>query len=89
MTEILTIQFGKRGLTETFIESLAKTFKNHDLVKVSVLKGAFRDRKELENLGKTLCSELKKKFGKDFTFKSIGYILVIKKWRKSLQIQEK
>lgn len=89
MTEILTIQFGKRGLTETFIESLAKTFKNHDLVKVSVLKGAFRNRKELENLGETLCSELKKKFSKDFTFKSIGYTIILKKWRKSLQTQKK
>ena len=89
MGQTLVIQFGKRGLTETFIEGLAKTFKNHDLVKVSVLKGAFRDRKELQNLGEKLCSELKKRLGKDFTFKDIGYTLIIKKWRRSLQTQEK
>lgn len=84
MSEIILFQIGKKGLTKPFIESLAKTFKKHDLVKVSVLKSALRDREALKEMAENLCSELRALEKKDFTYKAIGYTLVIKKWRKAL-----
>lgn len=84
MPNIIQLQIGKNGLTKPFIEGLAKTFKKHDLIKVSVLKSALRDREALKKMAENLCSELKALEKKDFTYKAIGYTLVIKKWRKAL-----
>lgn len=84
MSNTIAFQIGKKGLTKEFIEGLAKTFKKHDLIKISVLKSALRDREALKEMAQNLCSELKALEKKDFTYKAIGYTLVIKKWRKAL-----
>jgi RNA-binding protein YhbY len=81
-TAIVFFQLGKKGLTPDFIESLKKTFKKHDLVKINILKSCSREKKEGKNIGEKICSELKKS-GKDFTYKLIGFTLSIKKWRKA------
>ncbi len=79
---MISFQIGKRGLTKNFIDNLEKTFKKHDLVKISVLKTATRNREEIKKIAKEICVELKEKEKKEFTFKIIGFTLFIKKWRK-------
>jgi len=79
------IHLGKAGLTASFIEGLEKTFKNHDLVKIIVLKSACRDRIAIKNLANEICSSLKGKQGKDFTAKIVGFTIYVKKWRKPRQ----
>lgn len=79
---IISCQLGKQGLTQGFIELLEKTFKNHELVKIAVLKSATRNRDELKQIAGEICSELKKKTNKTFTVKIVGFTLYIRKWRK-------
>ncbi len=81
-TSIVSCQLGKQGLTEGFIELLEKTFKNHELVKIAVLKSACRDRDALKKIAEEICSELKKKMNKGFTAKIVGFTLYVRKWRK-------
>lgn len=73
---------GKQGLTPGFIELLEKTFKKNDLVKISVLKTATRNKEEIKDIAEKICDELKKRLQKTFTAKIIGFTIVVKKWRK-------
>jgi len=81
-TRLVSFNLGKNGLTRNFIDSLEKTFKKHDLVKVSILKSATRNRSEIRKIAQEICSELKKLIEKDFTAKIVGFTIYIKKWRK-------
>ena len=73
---VKTIQLGKHGITDNFIESLKNQFKKSRTIKVSVLKGA--DREDI----KKYQDELLEKLGKNFTAKKIGFTIILKKWRK-------
>jgi RNA-binding protein YhbY len=73
-----TVQLGKNGITDGFIETLKNAFKKHDSVKVSLLKSATRDRKEAEETAKNLCKAL----GKHYTSNILGFTIFLKKWRK-------
>ncbi len=73
-----TMQLGKKGMTENFIESLRKAFNTRENVKVTVLKSATRDRQELREIADKLVSKL----GKNFTYRIVGFTIFIKKWRK-------
>ncbi len=75
---IRQIQLGKNGITDNFIESLRTQFKTCRDVKVSVLASATRDKKELKKIE----GEILDKLGKNFTAKTIGYTIALKKWRK-------
>ena len=79
MASLTTIQLGKNGLTDNFILTLENHFKKYNNVKVSVLKSCCRDKEEL----KEISNEILEKLGKNYTLKSIGYTLAIKKWRKA------
>lgn len=79
---LVRFNLGKSGITKDYIESLEKTFKKNDLVKISVLKAATRDRDELNKMADTICSELKQKLKKRFTAKIVGFTIIVKKWRK-------
>ncbi len=74
-----TIQLGKQGITDNFIESLKNQFKNSRTVKVSVLKSAFKTREDVQKYQK----ELLEKLGKNFSSRKIGFTIVLKKWRQS------
>lgn len=73
-------QIGKQGLTETFIESLRTTFKNRDLVRISLLKAYSRDREKLKETADELCKKLSD-IG-NFKYTIIGFTIILKKWRK-------
>ncbi len=76
----IKIQLGKAGLTPSFAESLRKTFKNRDLVRISLLKAYSRDREQLKNTAEELCKQLSD-IG-TFKYTIIGFTIILKK-RKS------
>ena len=79
---IRQMQLGKQGITENFINSLKNQFKNSQVIKISVLKSATRDREEIARIK----DELLEKLGKNFTGRIIGFTIILRKWRKSREI---
>tara|TARA_Y100000034_G_scaffold45237_1_gene55637 strand:+ start:736 stop:981 length:246 start_codon:yes stop_codon:yes gene_type:complete len=78
MPTIGNSQIGKHGITDNFILSLKNLFKKHWNVKISVLKNATRDKKEIKKFSDGILEKL----GKNYTSKIIGFTIVVKKWRK-------
>lgn len=81
MHKFANVQLGKNGITDNFIMTLKSHFKNHENVKVAVLKSGTRDQKEL----KKMSDEILNKLGKNYTARVIGFTIVIKKWRKEVR----
>lgn len=79
MVNMVKLQLGKNGLTAEFIANIKKIFVNAEHVRVGLLKSATRDKEEAKKIAEKLVSEL----GKNFTFKIIGYTIVLRRWRKS------
>ncbi len=77
----LHIQLGKNGVTPNFIETLKLHFKNHNVVRISVLKSGTRDKEQLSEWSGQILDAL----GNNFTSKKIGYTLIVKKWRKPVK----
>lgn len=80
-----TIQIGKQGLTENFIETLKSHFKKFDNVRISVLKSARGEGKEGKEDVRKMTEEILDKLGKNFTYRIIGFTIVLKKWRKPMR----
>lgn len=80
---IASIQLGKNGITNNFILSLTNQFKNHDLIKIHVLKSARGEGKEGKAEVRKYAEELLKIFGSKYTAKVIGFTIILKKWRKA------
>lgn len=81
MKKVAAIQLGKKGLTENFIETLKTYFKNHNSVRISVLKSGTRDREDFRKIAE----EIPEKLGKNFISKTIGFTIIVKKWRKKVR----
>ena len=81
MPKIGYLQLGKNGVTEGFIKILRNFFKNHENVKIAVLKSATRDKEGLIQMSNSIVDML----GKNYTAKTIGYTIVVKKWRKDMR----
>ena len=78
MPPIKQIQLGKNGVTDNFVSTLKNHFKKSEIVKISVLKSAREDRNKI----KEYSNELLEKLEKNYTTKIIGFVIVVKKWRK-------
>jgi RNA-binding protein YhbY len=76
MSKIKQLQLGKNGLTNEFIESLKHQFDNTKTIKISVLKSA--ERKSMDEYAKKMIEHL----GNKFTYKIIGFTIILKKWNK-------
>jgi len=81
MPAIRQIQLGKNGITENFIGSLKHQFDKCKNVKISVLRSCCRDKKELKVIGEEIITKL----GNNYTAKTIGYTIIVKKWRKDMR----
>jgi|APSaa5957512622_1039677.scaffolds.fasta_scaffold43322_4 RNA-binding protein YhbY len=79
MKPIKKFQIGKKGLTTEFVEQMQKTFEKSEMVKIDLLQSSTRDKAEADKLGEDLINKL----GNKFTFKRIGYTLVVRRWRKA------
>lgn len=66
-------QIGKNGITDGVISSLELALKNHRHVRISVLKSATRDRKELKKMAETI----KEKIPSNCETKLIGYTIIL------------
>jgi len=75
------IQLGKNGITNGFIETLKDHFKNHDNVKISVLKSAGHSKKEVRKYS----AEILEKLGKKYTEKTLGFTINVKKWKRDVR----
>jgi RNA-binding protein YhbY len=75
----LEVQIGKNGLTENFLTTLKTNFKNHDNVRISVLKSAGHEKSNVKEISEKILQEL----GNHYTAKVIGFKIVLKKWRKA------
>ncbi len=74
-----TIQLGKAGVTDNFIENLKNQFKNASNVKISVLSSCCRDKTEL----KKITEDILERLGKNYSARTIGYTIALKKLRKA------
>jgi len=79
---MLKIQLGKKGITESFIDSLIKIFKKRDLVKITVFKSLTRDKEKIRNMAADLKIAMEKSTKKHYIFRVIGFTIVLKKLRK-------
>ncbi len=79
--KLCEMQLGKNRITENFIENLKNHFKKHDNVKISVLKSCCRNKADI----KKMAEEILKKLGKNYTAKTIGFTIALKKWRKVIR----
>ena len=77
MKTIGNVQIGKQGITDNFITTLKNNFKKSENIKISVLKNATRDKSEMKNLSNKILDKL----GKNYTSRTIGFTIVVKKWR--------
>ncbi|MEK6891221.1 MAG: YhbY family RNA-binding protein [Nanoarchaeota archaeon] len=78
---IPTIQLGKNGLSENTIEILKSNFKNHQNVKVILLRSFSRDKVKIKETSENIVESL----GKNYTYRIIGFTLFVKKWRKPMR----
>jgi len=77
---ITSVQLGKAGITDNFIELIKNGFKYHDQVKVSILKSATRDREELKKIGKEICDKMEDERYK-YKPKIIGFTITILRFK--------
>jgi len=75
---IKRLQIGKKGLTPAFIEQVKNVFENERVLKISILKSVCRDKKQAEEIGRSLVENL----GDKFDYKLVGYVLTIIRFRK-------
>lgn len=81
MKKLGQIQIGKKGLSDNFIKTLENHFKNHENIKVSVLRGTGHDKEQVREYSE----EILKGLGESYTTKIIGFTIFIKKWRKKVR----
>ena len=75
------IQLGKNGITENFIETLKDHFKNHENVKISVLKSAGHEKNKVQGYSEKILERL----GKNYTARVLGFTISLKKWRRKVR----
>ncbi len=78
---ISRIQLGKNGITENFIETVKDHFKNHMNVRISVLKNAGHEKSAI----KKYTEEILEKLGRNYTARTIGFTIVLKKWKRNVR----
>ncbi len=81
MKQIKRLQIGKNGLSEAFLEQLKGIFKKEEVVKISILKAACRNKKDAEKIAEELVNSL----GKNYIYKLVGYVLTVRKFRKAVR----
>lgn len=75
------MQLGKQGISENFISTLKSHFQKHENVRISVLKSAGHEKDKVRKYSE----EILDKLGKNYTARTIGFKIAIKKWRKPVR----
>ncbi len=71
----MKFQIGKSGVTPGVIESLELAFKTHKIIRISVLKGAVRDKEKVKEMAEELTQGLKG----EYKYKIIGFTIVLRR----------
>jgi RNA-binding protein YhbY len=77
MLQESSVQLGKQGVSENFIAMLTGHFQNHKQVRISVLKNARKDKNDV----RTYADEIIKRLGERYTAKTIGFTIIVRKWK--------
>ncbi len=80
MKNITQLQIGKNGLSESFIQTLKGNFERCQTVKISVLKSVRENKKDVQKFA----DEILKKLGDNYTARIIGFVIVVKRWRRAI-----
>jgi RNA-binding protein YhbY len=80
MNQQIELQLGKKGLTNEFIKDIERRLEKYRNanIKINVLKSARENKKDVEKYAK----QLKEKLGEKYTYKTLGFSIFLKKWRK-------
>ena len=70
-----SFQIGKNGLSKGVLNSIEQDLKNHKQVRISVLKSASRNKKEIINLAIKIQQNLKTKC----SYRILGFTIIIRK----------
>ena len=73
MMQILKFQIGKNGLTKGTIDSLKLGLKNHNQIRVAVLKSAMRDRDKMSDIAE----RIKKELNNSCDSRIIGFTIIL------------
>ncbi len=78
------MQLGKKGLTPEFIKDIEMRLNKYRNVsiKISVLKSARESKQDVKKYAK----EIIEKLGPKFTYKTIGFSIFLRKWRKARKV---
>jgi len=79
MKPVKRFQMGKHGLSDEFVEQIKSAFANEEVVKISILRSACRDKVGAKKIADDLIETL----GNKYTYKLIGYVLTVKRFRKA------
>ncbi len=74
----VAFQIGKNGLTDNFIATLAKAFKNRKVLKVQILSSATEERANI----KDIAAEMSKRLGGNYKCKIIGFTIIVRRTAK-------
>jgi len=80
MTPQIELQLGKNGLTPEFIVNIeAKLGKlRNAVIKIKVLRSARESKADV----KKYADELKEKLGPNYTTRTMGFTICLRRWRK-------
>jgi len=79
--KIKTLQIGKNGLTASVVEQVKGMMVDVQIMKISILKSACKNKEEAILIADSLINDL----GKNFTYKLIGHTINLRKWRKDMR----
>jgi len=81
MTQILKFQIGKNGITPGVMDAINVSLKTHKQMRISVLKSSGRTRETMDEMARTIQSQLKEVCD----YKVMGFtIILIKKLNRNL-----
>lgn len=75
----IEMQVGKKGLTGEFLEDIKRRFDDAWTIKIHVLKSARENKEDV----KKIAEEIQNFLGDKFTYKTLGFSIFLKKWRKA------
>ncbi len=77
----MQLQIGKNGLTDAFVEQVRRLSQDKERMKITILKSACRDKAE----AKVMCDDLVEKLGKNYTYRLIGYVCTLLRFRRDVR----
>ena len=81
MLNNLEIQLGKKGLTPEFLKDIEKRLEKYRnaTLRIRVLKSARENKNDVKKYGE----EISNKLGDKYTYKIMGFTILLRKWRKA------